>query len=232
MNFDQLHKIRWTSKYLVIQRVEECKLLVHFDDADLKRRNGIEWVKVSCIQRHRNLLLQGFCCEWPTLFLLGSIGVFLPQIHFSIERSAATPGKNIQFPIKTRIIQIDWIEGSPWCTKPALSHFHRQKRGICRRVKRPLTRPKSNVRGVSEDPSLVRPLAGPKPTVRPSYSRCIEIKWFDEQIDKNRNEWTQRSTNELFLPQLSDANPSKRFRIHQFGVWRLAPVDPTTKSVE
>jgi hypothetical protein len=63
-------------------------------------------VKESSIQRQCDLLLQAFRLEWPTLFLLGSIGVFLFQIDFSIERRAATPGKNIQFEIETRIIQI------------------------------------------------------------------------------------------------------------------------------
>jgi hypothetical protein len=132
-------------------------------------------VKFNCIHRH---LLRGFRLEWPTLFLHSSIGDLSTEFYFlfRIERCAAISGKNIQFEIGTRMTQIIGEKGSPRCSKPALSPIHRQTRGIGRRVNRPLTGPDLNVRKVSVDWSLLRPLAGAKSPNRHSNSRCTEIK--------------------------------------------------------
>ena len=133
--------------------------------------------------------------------------------------------------LKNRIIQIIGGRGSPWCTTPALRHPNRQKRGNGRRVKRPLSRPHTHVWRVCVDSSLLRPLACPKHTLRHSDIRCTEMKWIDEQIRKKWNERTRRSTNVRSHPQLSGANKNKRWEI-RLGVWLLARVDPSTKSVK
>ena len=105
----------------------------------------------------------------------------------------------IMLEIRTRVILIIWKKSSPWCTKPALCHFHRQTRGIGRRVKRPLTGPNLNVRGVSVDSSLLRPLAGPKPTGQGPNSRCTAMKLIDDQIQK-KDKWTNPAIHQRAVP--------------------------------
>ena len=150
---------------------------------NLKIRNEVEWVKVNYI--HRDLLL-GRGLQWSILFQHGSIGDDLIEIKLFVSNwkiNCHFWKELIMLEIRTRVILIIWKKGSPWCTKPALCHFHRQKRGIGRRVKRPLTGPNLNVRGVCVDSSGLRPLAGPKRTSHHPNNHCTAMKWINELMN-------------------------------------------------
>ena len=135
-------------------------------------------------QFHRRLLIHQI--PLSLLFSNWKIGC-----HFWIKHSIWT-----WVPIYSHF----WRKWSPWCTTPELSSSNREMRAIGRRVKRPLTRPQLNVRGVDADSLLFRPLAGPKPTLRHSKnSHCVEIVM--KLTNKSeREKWTNPAIHQRAVP--------------------------------
>ena len=216
------------SRHFVVRRGTRCELLVHFDDVDLERRNGIEWVKFDCIDRR---LLRGCRLELPTLFQQSSIGDLSTEFPFlfPIQRWAAISADSIW----------NWHLNNSNYWRKGLTLVHHTSTFPFKPAdarKRP-SGEKATDQTPPECPESLRGFG-----TAPSTCMSQTYTSFPQPLYRNRNEltnksekkWserTRRSTNVRSLPQLSGANPNKRWEI-RLGVWLLARVDPSTKSVK
>ena len=209
---------------------ERCELLVHFDDVDLKRRNGIEWVKFDCIDRR---LLRGCRLEWPTLFQQSSIGDLANKFCFlfPIERWAATSADSI-WNWHLNYLKY-WRKGFTLVHHTSTFPFQpadARKRPSGEKAT-DQTQPEcpESLRGFGTAPSTCMSQTYTSPSQQPLHRNWNELT---NKSEKKWNERTRRWTNALFQPRLSGANPNKGWEIRRFAVWWLAPVDPWTKSAK